>query len=162
MHGQTNIKYAKYILCNLLQKGCLNIFVSNQILWDIYLLIYLLTHSLNYLLTYLLIYLLTYSMEQIPSWEANSFSTSQEIPRVLWNPKVPHRTHKRTPPLPILSQPDPVHTPTSLFLMIHLNIILLPTPGCHHCSLSFSFPHQNTVHASPFSSTVFDEYIFFL
>jgi hypothetical protein len=34
---------------------------------------------------------LTYSMEQGPSWEANWFAASQEIPRVLWNPKVPHR-----------------------------------------------------------------------
>ena len=27
--------------------------------------------------------LLTHSMQQSPSWEANSFSTSQEIPRIL-------------------------------------------------------------------------------
>jgi len=27
-------------------------------------------------------------MEQSPSWEANRFSASQEIPRILWNPKV--------------------------------------------------------------------------
>jgi hypothetical protein len=38
-------------------------------------------------------YLLTYSMEQSPSWEANWFAASQEIPRVLWNPKVHYRTH---------------------------------------------------------------------
>jgi len=24
-------------------------------------------------------------MEQVPSWEANSFSASQEVPRILWN-----------------------------------------------------------------------------
>jgi hypothetical protein len=40
-------------------------------------------------------YLLTYSMEQSPSWESNWFAASQEIPRVLWNPKVPNRTHRR-------------------------------------------------------------------
>jgi hypothetical protein len=38
--------------------------------------------------------LLTYSMVQNPSWEANWFAASQEIPRILWNPKVHHRTHK--------------------------------------------------------------------
>ena len=30
----------------------------------------------------------TYSMEQSPSWEANRFAASQEIPRILWNQKV--------------------------------------------------------------------------
>jgi hypothetical protein len=47
-------------------------------------------------------YLLTYSMEQSPSLEANWFAASSEIPRVLWNPKVHYRTHKRPPPVPIL------------------------------------------------------------
>ena len=56
-------------------------------------------------------YLLTYSMEQGPSWEASWFPAGQEIPRVLWNPKVPHRTHKRPPPVPILSPPNPVLIP---------------------------------------------------
>ena len=56
-------------------------------------------------------YLLTYSMEQGPSWEANWFAAGQEIPRVLWNPKVPHRTHKRPQPVPILGQPNPVLIP---------------------------------------------------
>jgi hypothetical protein len=32
----------------------------------------------------LLTYLITYFMEQSPSWEANQFSASQEIPRILW------------------------------------------------------------------------------
>ena len=56
-------------------------------------------------------YLLTYSMEQGPSWEASWFAAGQEIPRVLRNPKVPHRTHKRPPPVPILSLPNPVLIP---------------------------------------------------
>ena len=68
-------------------------------------------------------------MEQIPFWEAKRFLASQEIPRILWNPKVHHRVYKYLQPVPILSQLDPVHIPTSLFLKIHLNIILPSTPG---------------------------------
>ena len=61
-------------------------------------------------------------MDQSPSWEANWFSASQEIPRILWNPKVHYRIHKCPPPVPVLSQLYPVRAPTSLFLNIHLNI----------------------------------------
>ena len=60
--------------------------------------------------------LLTNSMVQSPSWKANRFSASQEIPLMLWNPKVHYRIHKCPPSASILSQLDPVHTPTSYFL----------------------------------------------
>ena len=64
-------------------------------------------------------YLLTYSMYQGPSWETNRFSASQEIPRILRNPKIHYRSHKCPPPVPILSQLDPVYTHTSHFLKVH-------------------------------------------
>jgi hypothetical protein len=38
-------------------------------------------------------------MEQRPSWEANSFSASQEIPRILWNTEVHYCIHKSPPPV---------------------------------------------------------------
>jgi len=76
----------------------------------------------------IIVYILTYSMVQSP-WEANWFAASQEIPRILRNPKVHYRTHKRPPTVSILGQPKPVRIPTSHFLEIHPNIIVPSVPG---------------------------------
>jgi hypothetical protein len=66
---------------------------------------------LNYLLAYLLTYLLTYSIQHSPSWKANWFSASQEIPCILWKLEVHCRNHKCPPHVPVLRQINPVHAP---------------------------------------------------
>ena len=88
-----------------------------------------------------LLFDLSYATVQSPSWEANWFAVSEEIPHISRNPKVHYRTHKRPPPVSILGQPNPVHEPTSHLLQTRPNIIhpstpttspihYLLTPGC--------------------------------
>ena len=53
-------------------------------------------------------------MEQSPSWEANHFSASQESPRNSRNPQFHYRIPNSPPPVPTLSQLDPVPTKVSV------------------------------------------------
>ena len=91
-------------------------------------------------------------MVQSPSWEANWYAVSQEIPRISRNPKVHYRTHKRSPTVSILGQPNPVHIPKSHILEIHPNIILPSTSRSPQWSPSLRFPQPDPIH--PLSSTI--------
>jgi len=97
----------------------------------------------------LLTYLPTYCIVQSPSWQANWFAASQEIPRNSRNPKLHYRTHKRPPPVPILGQLNPAHIHTSHLLEIHPNITHPSTPRSPQWSPSLRFPHQDPIHPLP-------------
>jgi hypothetical protein len=68
------------------------------------------------LLTYLL-------MEPSASWEAANCAATQDLPSILWNPKVHYRLHKRPPLAPILSQIDPIPTIPSYVITMY-NVFL--------------------------------------
>jgi len=83
------------------------------------------------------------SMEQILSWEDDTFQATPEIPRILCNPKCHHPTHKCPQPGPY-PQPDQSSPCIPILNMIHFNIILPSTSrsskgphshGCHHKTL---------------------------
>jgi len=97
-------------------------------------------------------------MVQSPSWESNWFAASQEIPRILRNPTVHYRTHKRPPPVPILGQPNSVHIPTSWRYILVLSTPLrlglssgLFPSGFLTKTLYTPSPHPHAPHAQPIS-----------
>ena len=81
------------------------------------------------------------------------FQPVKKIPHILWNQEgsLPYSQVPATCPYPIPL--DPVHTHTSYFLKIHLNITHPSMFGSPKLSLSFRLPHQNSVYASPLPHT---------
>ena len=82
----------------------------------------------------------TNSIKQNPSWDANSSSAVQEIPRILRKPKVHYPIRTLPPPVPILIQSASL----THVLKIHFNIILPSMPGSYKRSLSLGSPPPKT------------------
>ena len=96
-----------------------------------------------------LTYLLTYRvlLEKLTGFQ------SQEILRTLWDPKVPYCIHNCSPPVPILSQLDLVHTPAFHNLKIRLNIILPFTPvDLRHAAVTVTYSRYSPVSATFFKT----------
>ena len=72
-------------------------------------------------------------MEQSSYREANMFSASQEIPHILWNPKVHYHIHNSPPPVLIPSQINPAPAPHPTPLRSIYNIILPSTVKLSIC-----------------------------
>jgi hypothetical protein len=85
-------------------------------------------------------------------FKSYTLSTSQEIPHILWKPKVHYRAHNSPPTLPILSHNYPVQiSPTpSCFLKPNFIFILPSTPRSYKWFFPSRFPHKHRVYTSSF------------
>jgi hypothetical protein len=79
----------------------------------------------------------TNSMEQSPSWEANSHSANQEIPCLLWNPKVHYRVDKDPPLVPVLSHINSVHN-----FQLHFSQMVDKFPAFHWTRRLITVSHE--------------------
>jgi len=88
--------------------------------------------------------------EEGTSSETNSHSASQELTRILRNPKVHYDVHKSPPRVTNTSQMNEVQTLPSYFFKIQFNTTHLFTPRSSEWSLPFRFSDQNFVCISSF------------
>jgi hypothetical protein len=83
-------------------------------------------------------------VEQIPSGEAHTSSTSHEMSFILRNSKVSYCLHKSPAFVSILRQVNPVYVIPSDFINIHFNIILPRSPSSSKWFPWLSVSHGNS------------------
>jgi hypothetical protein len=97
-------------------------------------------------------YLLTYSTEHSPSWEANRFSASQEIPSTLWNPNVHYRIHKCPPPVPksVWTFRNRIHFDSEELLALRPTSQAEGHPFCRLSATTYSYTRSYPPYWRPF------------
>jgi len=102
-------------------------------------------------------------MERSPSSQADSRSANQEIPRLLWNPKVHYHVHNSPPLVSILSQmiqSTPSHSISLRSILILPSHLLLGlTSGVFPSGYPTTFFMPSTSHSTLATCSA---YIFFL
>jgi hypothetical protein len=92
--------------------------------------------------------------------KSNSSSADRGFSHILWNRQYHYRTQKNKPPVPNLSQINPVQTPPH-FLTTNFNIFLPSNSRLSMRSLSFTFPHQYPLYNSPLTDTCYMASLFY-
>jgi hypothetical protein len=68
---------------------------------------------------------LTNSMEPSPNWEVDSRSAAQELPEIVWNPKLHYHVYKTPTQIPIMCQFIPLHpVPLSSISILFYHLFL--------------------------------------
>ena len=96
--------------------------------------------------TYLLTYLVSYSMKQSPSWEANRFSATQEIPRILWkHNNIRPPLHKFPGPVTLCwiltfsSASQAIIADVAVVAYLHVTTPYILVPSHNFCRLPFLY-----------------------
>jgi len=116
------------------------IWITNRLFWHILVILSFLIRRYITCAIYI-----TNSMEQSPSSELNTYSGSEEIARLLWNPNVHYHVHNSLSLFPILRHMTPVHTFPPCLRNIHSNIIISSTFKSPEWSFPFKFSDQKFV-----------------